>query len=114
GVPRINVNIRPQLLQLLQQNFSRQRVTQITNNLGAAFPIIASPLQFYVRSRMKPEEFAQIADAIKVNNSTNYIEGRINVNSASSAVLGCLPGISSSSDLAQTLVSYRQANPDKL
>ena len=115
SLPRINVNSRQQLAQFLsQQNFSRQRVTQITNALGAPFPVIASPLQFYVRSRMKPEEFAQIANAIKVNNSTNYIEGRVNVNTASLTVLGCLPGISSSPDLAQTLVSYRQTNPDKL
>jgi DNA uptake protein ComE-like DNA-binding protein len=114
GVPRINVNIRPQLVQLLQQNFSGQRLAQITNNLGPALPVIASPLQFYIRSRMKPEEFAQIADAIKVSNSTNNIEGRINVNSAMPAVLACLPGISASPDLAQTLVSYRLANPDKL
>ena len=115
SVPRINVNSRQQLTQfLLQQNFSRQRVAQITTNLGPPFPVLASPLQFYIRSRMKPDEFAQIASAIKVSNSTNSIEGRVNVNTASPAVLACLPGINSSPGLAQTLVSYRQANPDKL
>jgi len=29
-------------------------------------------------------------------------------------VLACLPGISDTPDLAQTLVSYREANPDRL
>ena len=43
-----------------------------------------------------------------------YIEGRVNVNTASPAVLACLPGISDTPDLAQTLVNYRETNPDKL
>jgi hypothetical protein len=43
-----------------------------------------------------------------------YIEGRININTASAQVLTCLPGISDTPDLAQTLVTYRQSNPDKL
>jgi len=36
------------------------------------------------------------------------------VNTASVAVLACLPGLSTSPDLAATIVNYRQTNPDKL
>ena len=61
---------------------------------------------------MKPEEFAPIFNAIRMTSGTNYIEGRINVNTASLTVLASLPGMGS--DTAQTLVTYRQANPDKL
>jgi type II secretory pathway component PulK len=62
---------------------------------------------------MTSDEFSQIANDITFTNSP-YIEGRVNVNSASATVLAALPGISSSPDLAQTLVDYRNANPDKL
>src|SRR5262249_8480977 len=70
-------------------------------------------LEFFVRSGMTADEFGAIANKITVTNGA-YIEGRININTASPAVLSCLPGISDSPDLAQTLVSYRQTNPDKL
>jgi hypothetical protein len=70
-------------------------------------------LQLYRRSKMTSDEFAMIANAITtVTNS--YIDGRINVNTASAAVLASLPGLDSNPELAQTLVSYRQSNPDRL
>ena len=80
---------------------------------GAATVTFKSPLEFFVRSGMTADEFAAIANKITVTNGT-YIEGRININTASPTVLGCLPGISDTPDLAQTLVTYRQSNPDKL
>jgi DNA uptake protein ComE-like DNA-binding protein len=74
-----------------------------------------SPLQVYRLSRMSADDFAQIADMVTTKPATNaYIEGRININTASAQVLACLPGISDTPDLAQTLVTYRQSNPDKL
>jgi type II secretory pathway component PulK len=74
-----------------------------------------SPLQLYRRSKMTPEEFAMIANAITTTTVSNsYIDGRINVNTASAAVLASLPGFDSNPELAQTLVSYRQSNPDRL
>ncbi len=74
--------------------------------------VFTSPLQFYLQSGMKLDEFAQIFNAIRMDDGTNTIEGRINVNTARAAVLACLPGMTS--DLAQTLVNYRLTNPDKL
>ena len=64
---------------------------------------------------MSADNFAKIADALTTVATTNaYIEGRININTANAEVLACLPGISDTPDLAQTLVTYRQGNPDKL
>jgi type II secretory pathway component PulK len=74
---------------------------------------LASALAFYRRSGMTVEEFAAIEDKITVATG-DYIQGRININTASSAVLGCLPGLSDNTDLAATLESYRETNPDKL
>ena len=71
----------------------------------------ASPLQFFMRSGMTAEEFALIAGAITVTNGS-YITGRINVNTASAAVLNCLPGMTS--DTVQQLLNYRQSNPNIL
>ena len=62
---------------------------------------------------MTPDEFALIANKITVANGA-YIDGRINVNTASATVLASLPGLSSNPGLAETLLSYRRSNPDKL
>src|SRR5436309_13598198 len=62
---------------------------------------------------MNEDEFMKIAFDKSVTNAAR-IEGRVNVNSANAAVLACLPGLSSNPELAQTLISYRQTNPDKL
>jgi type II secretory pathway component PulK len=59
------------------------------------------------------DDFAKIADTLTTTTNT-YIEGRINDNTASAEVLACLPGLSDTPDQAQTLVTYRQSNPDKL
>ena len=77
-----------------------------------------SPLDFYVQFHSAPasltaDEFAIIATMITVTNGP-YIQGRVNINTASLTVLACLPGINGDQGLAQTLVSYREANPDKL
>jgi len=71
----------------------------------------ASPLQFYVRSKMTATEFALIATNLTTTNSS-YISGRVNVNTASAAVLTCLLG--GDTGAAQQLVSYRQSNPNGL
>jgi len=62
---------------------------------------------------MSSDEFAKVANALTVTNGA-YISGRINVNTASPTVLASLPGFSSDPGLAQTLIQYRQTNPDKL
>jgi DNA uptake protein ComE-like DNA-binding protein len=74
----------------------------------------ASPLEFYRASQMSADDFAKIENAITAQTATNYIEGRINVNTASAEVLGVLPGLTNNPGLVQTLLTYRQQNPYRL
>ncbi len=131
GLPRVSLRgVAPNgpLTVLLQNAFGSTRADQIMINLGMLRPAatggasqppvvvsqsFASPLQFFIRSRMTADEFAQIANDLTVV-SDAAVEGRVNINTASPTVLGCLPGINSNPDLAQTLITYRQSNPDKL
>ncbi len=121
-----SANIGP-LRSLMETNMDSGRADQIAQRLIPTVkppqqpqPLASkSPLDFYLKASSGPaamtsDEFAKIANYITVNTNGPYIEGRVNINTASAAVLSCLPGISTSSDLAQTLVNYRQSNPDKL
>jgi hypothetical protein len=74
---------------------------------------LTSPLQFYRRSGLTPEEFALISDQITVVEG-DYIEGRVNINTAPAAVLSCLPGLAESPDLVTAMIAYRLTNPTRL
>jgi len=118
GTPRINlvgsISANLPLQQLLRTQFS-SNWQQISNRLQQTN--LRSPLHLYNTARplMTADDFAKIADALTTVTTTNaYIEGRININTASDEVLASLPGISDTPDLAQTLITYRQSNPDKL
>jgi DNA uptake protein ComE-like DNA-binding protein len=139
NIRTLNATSSGPLRSLLATNLSAARAEQILQKLGlvtapnapsrstpsrgatpaaaaaaaAVTVTIRSPLDFYIKSGMTVDEFPALANKITVTNGT-YIEGRININTASPDVLACLPGISDTPDLAQTLVSYRQMNPDKL
>ena len=135
NIRSLNSNSSESLRSLLETNLSASRADQILQQLGlvssaparggsssgrgaaaataATTATFRSPLEFYLRSGMTADEFGAIANKITVTNGA-YIEGRVNVNTASPAVLACLPGISDTPDLAQTLVNYRETNPDKL
>jgi type II secretory pathway component PulK len=104
------------------QVMTRLGLTSTGGNRGGAPggpprpPVIGtfqSPLDFYRRSGLSSDDFAKIADALTVTNGP-YILGRVNVNTASAAVLACLPGLSDNPGLATTLINYRQQNGDKL
>ena len=128
GSARINVanlsGSSAQLSSLLLTNFGTTRTDQILASLGLAgsgpgrsrggVPSavgFASPLQFYVRSGMTAAEFALISTNLTATEGS-YVEGRVNVNTASAAVLACLLG--EDTDVAEQLVNYRQSNPDNL
>ena len=124
GVPRVslrNVTSTGPLAQLLNNALGAAKTRQALANAnvlsltgGNSTPqTFASPLQFYRRTRMTSDDFVKIADFLTTTTNA-YIEGRININTASAQVLACLPGISDTPDLAQTLATYRQTNPDKL
>jgi type II secretory pathway component PulK len=127
-----------QLSSLLQTNFGTARADQILSSLGVgssglggaskspgtpgapggggvvtvvtAVPF-KSPLAFYRKSGMTSTEFALIGTNLTVA-SGNYILGRVNINTASAAVLACLVG--GDTGVAQQLVNYRQSNPNNL
>ncbi len=109
GSARIRISDRAQLQLLLTQAFNEARANQISNRLTG--PISRSPLEFYLRSGMSAEEFAQIETEITTAGGP-IIEGRVNVNTASAAVLACLPGIGD--DKALELVNYRLSNSDSM
>jgi DNA uptake protein ComE-like DNA-binding protein len=113
GTRRINVTTatQNQVSNILQSSLSSDRVTAIINNLfpgGGGGPPIGSVLQFYVRSGMTIEEFAEVESNF-MGTRTN---GLINVNTASETVLACVPGIGLSN--ATAIVGYRLSNPDRL
>ncbi len=78
---------------------------------GAASVTFTSPLAFYVKSGMTSSEFALVGTNLTTT-SGSYVQGRVNVNTASAAVLTCLLG--GDTGAAQQLVNYRQNNPNNL
>jgi hypothetical protein len=85
---------------------------------GATPPTYTNPLQFYARSGLNSDDFAQIYDDLGFSTNT-YIYGRVNVNTASVDVLYALfvgLGIdqNTASGAADQLVSYRGQNPNVL
>lgn len=132
---RTNVNDRTQLAALLQQYFSTDRSNQILAQFGGAGggpgggggagggpgrgggagggagQTMGSILEFYIRSKMTPDEFSKIESSITVTN-TPFLEGLVNVNTASEAVLACIPGIGT--EKASTVAAFRQSNATRL
>lgn len=123
GSMRTNVNNATQLLPMLQSAFGPGRASQIMLQLGytsgpvrpgqravttGSFPGL---LAFYLRSGMTSTEFAQIYRDATVSTS-RYKRGRVNINTASAAVLACLPGMDTGT--AQTLVNYRATSSENL
>ena len=60
---------------------------------------------------MTSEEFAQVATNLTTR-SGSFVDGRVNVNTASLPVLTCL--LDGDSAAAQQLITYRQINPNSL
>ncbi len=127
GSSRVNIsNMTYQALNtLLSTNLNQARITQIAAKLGVSPPpggpntnrpasrpvTFPSVLAFYVRSQMTFDEFSAIGTNLTVASGT-YLNGRININTASAAVLACLPGMDST--LVQQVISYRRQNPNNL
>ena len=123
-----NVNSGGPLDSLLRKSLGATRAGQIlanisppgrggpgrgTNTVASAPVPFASPLQFFLRSRMTADEFASVSTNLTtVPASRSYIEGRVNVNTASAAVLACL--LNGDTAAAQQLVNYRQVNSTSL
>jgi DNA uptake protein ComE-like DNA-binding protein len=124
-----NGNSRATLRSLLQSTFGSARATQIMTRLGftgggggggggGAVPTYNNLLRFYLVSGMTSAEFAQVAYGI--TDTTNlYTKGLLNINTASAPVMEALfMGLdvdqNTAQSAAQTLVTYRQQNPNSL
>ncbi len=120
GEPKVNVGTVDQaaLRRLMTEvGISTDRAAQVlqrfstgalpgTNN--PAPPVGAttnnSVLQFYVRSGLRPEEFQLIEGDVSVS-TNSFVEGLVNVNTASGTVLACLEGMDASK--ADALIATR-------
>jgi len=111
GSPRINVNgNRSAVEQLLREKFGDARAAEIQAATGSGGNF-SSILQFFLRSRMTPEEFAQVNDALTATDN-DALEGLVNVNTAGAEVLACLPGIGEA--FAEQLTAYREGKDEEL
>ncbi len=113
GTPRVNISqagFAQRLSSTFQQALGTDRANQVLRAFGGNNVTLRSLAEFYTRSRMTMDEFILIEEYLTLSNGP-YMEGLINVNTASEVVLACIPGIGA--DRASSLVAYRQANPNK-
>jgi DNA uptake protein ComE-like DNA-binding protein len=121
---RTNVNERNQLAVVLQDALGVSRANQVLQQLAASGggqggqgsqSEYTNVVQFYLDSRMTRDEFDLVGGqlmAYSTNNTTGYVSGLVNVNTATEAVLQCIPGIGT--DYASTIVAYRLGNATAL
>lgn len=91
---------------LLEETFGEERASEIQtpgNNDN-----YESVLEYFQASGMTGEEFAQIESRLLVNAEDEPV-AFVNVNTASEAVLACIPGIAP--EKAAEMVAQRQSNP---
>lgn len=114
GTARVNYknsNSQSQLTQLLTDRLGDSRSQQIVTNLGT-LTSINSNLEFYIKSQMSTDEFAQIEDYITTVDN-EFLKGKVNVNTAPEDVLACITGIGT--DNAASIINYRKGKtPDDL
>ncbi len=110
-----NIHIRADVRALLEDTLGTSRADTVMREPGLvgtnAFAEITSLLDFYIRSGLSEDEFAQVADYLTAT-TNSFTDGLVNVNTAPEPVLECIPGIGL--DYASQMVSYRESNPSKL
>ncbi len=113
GEDRINLNgdNAEDLTNMLVEALGQERATQIQQGAGGGQTEYESVLEYIVRAGLTLDEAAEVADKLTVSDD-EYLEGFVNVNIASSAVLACIPGIGA--EYADRLIAYRQSNSDNL
>jgi len=117
-----NVNDQQSLAIVLQDAFGSGRANQILSQLsagggggggGGGQTEYSNLVEFYLASRMTQNEFDQVADLlVATTNTTGYIDGLVNINTASEPVLECIPGIGT--QYASAVVAYRLGNSTAL
>ncbi len=113
GNARININDaqnRTQLSDLLTETFDEERSLL----LMATYPMnpnFDSILEYYYRSTMEQEEFAQIADKLTTTDDEETV-GLVNINRAPKPVLLCLPSLEESD--VDNLIDKRSTSSTEL
>jgi type II secretory pathway component PulK len=125
GTSLTNVNTQADLRNLLQNALGSSRTQQIMGTLGygqgpgnAPVPFV-SLLEFYLQSGMTSAEFDKIYNDATVSTNSPFTTGRVNLNTASTAVMTALfmgMGLdqNTATGAADTLLTYRQQNPYSL
>ena len=118
GAARLNVtgtNLNA-VFTLLDETLGTGRGNEIRQNVSTSFGPATpgrtsstnrSVLEFFIRTGMTADECALVETNLTASGDT-FIEGLVNVNTASEAVLACVPGIGITN--APALVAYRQSN----
>jgi type II secretory pathway component PulK len=115
GNPRVNINppgsppggpppdTGPLLAALVKDGFTQQRAQQVADLAGERGPY-KSVFDFAAKVALTPAEFQQAADSLTTS-TAKTLTGLVNVNTASSQVLMCLPGLTQSD--ADAIVAAR-------
>jgi DNA uptake protein ComE-like DNA-binding protein len=106
---RTNITDPSQLADFLQQKLGSEQARMLARN--PQVQSARSILEFLLASGLSSSDLVKIADGLTTTNAA-YLEGRVNINTASREVLSCIPGIGP--DKADQVISYRQSHPDQL
>ncbi len=114
GNTRINItetDSRTDLQTLLEETFDEDRALEILGMMPSTNISYDNLLDFYYQSGLELDEFEQIADKLTTDANETLV-GLVNVNTASCAVLECLPELETSD--AEALIQKRQASNTNL
>ena len=111
GTARVSIaTMNSDTQNILSTTFGDQRAAEMMARVGPPGTRVRSVLEFYVASGMTADEFTQISDKITTH-SGKSVYGLVNVNTASEAVLECIPGIGP--NMASNVVATRSTRtPD--
>lgn len=105
GAARVNVTQNnAALLALLTTTFGSSRGPQIMRRVATGAPV-RSVLEFYIRSGISATDLATLTPKVCMKGGA-FSTGLINVNTAGSTVLQCIPGITA--NMAAQIISTRQ------
>ena len=112
GEDRTDINGDAQAVrQVLSEALGQERAAAVAQAAGLGQRQFTSLVELYARGGFSIEEFEAIHDDLTIG-SDEYREGLVNVNTASAAVLACIPGIDS--EAAEQLVSHRLGKEEGL